>query len=288
VAHVGQEIINPRTGQRMRFVELTERQVRIETVNPPTTEREPLHVHPKQESGCDVATGSLVWEVAGQRRVVSAGESVTVPANTRHRFWNERREDARSTQFFRPALYTAAFFETLFGLAQQDQLDASGMPKFLPLMAMVGEFGDEIRPASPPWPVLRALAAAIGPLTRARGHHGASRWRHSSEFAHRTETTSGGELPLSSPRDRDWPPTPGCRGDRREALTADRCSQTEHDRVNDNDALSRFSKTSGAVGATSQTLASPVIAQELAGGGGADARDDERSSRATSAAPTPR
>jgi quercetin dioxygenase-like cupin family protein len=172
MAHVGQEIINPRTGQRLRFVELTERQLRIETVNPPTTEREPLHVHPKQESGCEVAAGSLVWEVAGQRRVVSAGESITVPANTPHRFWNEGREDARSTQFVRPALDTAAFFETLFALAQRDQLDASGMPKLLPLMAMVGEFGDEIRPVSPPWPVLRALAVAIGPLAKVRGHHG--------------------------------------------------------------------------------------------------------------------
>jgi hypothetical protein len=41
-------------------------------------------------------------------------------------------------------------------------------------------------------------------------------------------------------------------------------------------SLSLLSKTSGAVGASSQTLASPVIAQELAGGGGADARDDVR------------
>jgi mannose-6-phosphate isomerase-like protein (cupin superfamily) len=172
MAHVGHEITNPRTGQRMKFVEMTERELRIESVNPPTDQREPLHVHPNQESGCEVTAGSLVWEIAGERRVVGAGESITVPTNTPHRFWNEGREDARSIQFFRPALDIAAFFETLFALAQRDQLDASGMPRLLPLMAMVGEFGAEIRPVSPPWPVLRALAAALGPLARIRGHHG--------------------------------------------------------------------------------------------------------------------
>lgn len=172
MAQVGQEITNPRTGQRMKFIELTERELRIETVNPPTEGREPPHVHPNQLSGCEVIAGSLVWEVAGQRRVVDAGDSITVPANTPHRFWNETREEARSIQFFRPALDTAAFFETLFALAQRDQLDASGMPKLLPLMAMVSEFGNETRPLSPPWPVLRALAAALSSLARIRGHHG--------------------------------------------------------------------------------------------------------------------
>lgn len=172
MAHVGQEISNPRTGQRMKFVELSERELRIETVNPPTAEREPLHVHPKQESGCEVTAGSLTWEVAGERRVVGAGESITVPAGAPHRFWNDGPGDAYAVQFFRPSLDTAAFFESLFALAQHGQLRAGGMPKLLPMMAMVGEFGDEIRPVTPPWPVLRALAAAVRPLARASGHRG--------------------------------------------------------------------------------------------------------------------
>jgi len=172
MAHQGQEITNPRTGQHMKFLQISPDELRIDTLNPPSSIREPVHVHPRQESGAAVLSGEVVFEVERERRSVSAGETITIPANTPHHFWNESPSDARSIQFFRPALDTAAFFETLFALAQRDQLDNNGMPKLLPLAAMVSEFGQEIRPLSPPWPLLRALAAVLAPIARVRGHHG--------------------------------------------------------------------------------------------------------------------
>ncbi len=96
-----------------------------------------------------------MFEVDGERRELQAGESLEVPADTLHRFWNESGEEARSIQVFEPALDIASFFETLFALAQRDELDDKGMPGTLQLAVMVPEFGDEIRPASPPLPVLR-------------------------------------------------------------------------------------------------------------------------------------
>jgi quercetin dioxygenase-like cupin family protein len=170
MAHLGQEISNPRTGQRMKFVELERGSLRIENVSPATSEREPLHVHPKQESGAELLSGSLVFEVEGTCRHLGPGDSISIPANTTHRFWNESEEDARWLGFFHPALSTADFFETLFALAGQDKLDASGMPRPLQLAVMVPEFADEIRPTRPPWPVLRAAATILGPLARARGY----------------------------------------------------------------------------------------------------------------------
>jgi hypothetical protein len=119
-----------------------------------------------------VLSGSLVFEIAGERRFVGAGESVTIPANTPHRFWNAAPDDAQAVQYFRPGLETAAFFETLFALAQRDELDDKGMPKLLSLVLLVGEFGEEIRPVTPPWPLLRTMASALAPIARARGHHG--------------------------------------------------------------------------------------------------------------------
>jgi len=60
----------------------------------------------------------------------------------------------------------------MFALAQQDKLDAKGMPRTLQLAVMVPEFGDEIRPLSPPWPSLRVLTAVLGPVARLRGYRG--------------------------------------------------------------------------------------------------------------------
>ena len=124
-----------------------------------------------RQSGRDGWPGAstLVFGVAGKQRRIGPGETIRVPPNTPHRFWNDRPEDARSIQFFRPALDIASFFETMFALAAQDKLDAKGMPRPLQLAVMVPEFGNEIRPTSPPWPILKALTANLAPLARRRG-----------------------------------------------------------------------------------------------------------------------
>jgi quercetin dioxygenase-like cupin family protein len=170
MAKQGQHIENPRTGQRMTFVELTDELLRIDTVNPPTRRHEPLHVHPKQESGTEVLSGSLVFEIGGERRRIAAGESVSIPPNTPHRFYNDGDTDAHHIQFFRPALDIASLFETAFALEQQGKVGADGMPAPLQLAVMVPEFGDELRPVRPPWPVLRALSAVLAPIARRRGY----------------------------------------------------------------------------------------------------------------------
>jgi len=156
----------------MTCVRISEQELRIDSVNPPTDEREPSHVHPKQESGAELVSGSLVFEVDGVERRVGQGESIRIPTNTRHRFWNDGDEDAHSIQFFRPALDIASFFETFFTLAERGQLDAKGMPSLLQLAVLVPEFSDEIRTVSPPWPVTRAMTAVLGPVARRRGYRG--------------------------------------------------------------------------------------------------------------------
>jgi quercetin dioxygenase-like cupin family protein len=169
---MGTAIHNPRTGQRMVFVTDEPGLLEIESVNPPTGTPEPEHVHPAQDSGARVTAGVMVFEVDGVRRRVGAGESIEIPANTRHRFWNEGAEDAHALQWFRPALKSRAFFETLFALAQDGKLDDSGMPTLLQIAAMIPVFSDEIRPTRPPWPVQRAAAAVLGPVARLRGYRG--------------------------------------------------------------------------------------------------------------------
>jgi quercetin dioxygenase-like cupin family protein len=154
----------------MTFIELREDLLRIETVNPPSDDREPLHVHPCQESGAEVLSGSLVFEVDGTRTTLAPGESISIPANARHRFWNEGNGNAHAIQYFRPALAIGDFFETLFALGAAGKLDARGMPRPLQLAVMVPEFGREIRPAGIPWPVLRSLALLLRPIARARGY----------------------------------------------------------------------------------------------------------------------
>ena len=123
MAKAGDEIANPRTGQRMVFLETREENdgelVRIDSYNPPTGIPEPEHIHPFQESGAEVLSGSLRFSVGGEQRSLKAGESITIPANTPHNFWNDGEEEAHAVQWFRPALKIDRFFEMLFGPGRQ-------------------------------------------------------------------------------------------------------------------------------------------------------------------------
>jgi Cupin domain len=173
MAHLNQTISNPRTGQRMTFVELSEDLLKIDSISPSRADgREPGHVHPQQESGAEVLSGSLVFEVDGEERRIGPGESISIPANIPHRFWNEGEEDVHAIQFFKPALGTAAFFETYFELVRRGDLTRSGDLPLLQVAVMVPEFSDEIRLTRPPWPVIRALSDGLGPIARWRGLEG--------------------------------------------------------------------------------------------------------------------
>jgi quercetin dioxygenase-like cupin family protein len=81
----GQQISNPRTGQRMTLISADPAELRLDTFNPPTAVREPVHVHPRQESGAELLSGTLVFELAGERREIGAGEKIAIAANTPHR-----------------------------------------------------------------------------------------------------------------------------------------------------------------------------------------------------------
>ncbi len=164
------EIVNPRTGQRMRFERSTGGALlRIETTNPPGP-AEPEHVHPKQESSAEVLAGTLHFSVRGAVRAVGAGEKIVIPPNTPHYFWNEGPDEAHAIQELRPALQTEQFFRTYFALARDGKTDETGMPGFLQLVALVPAFADEIRPTRPPWPALRLLALILAPIARWRGY----------------------------------------------------------------------------------------------------------------------
>lgn len=167
------EIFNPRTGQRMRFLQTAAdtdgELLRIETVNPPTGVAEPLHVHPFQETHAALVAGTLRFVVAGEERRLGPGDELTIPAGTPHSFVNDGDTDAVAIQEARPALRTAEFFETYFRLAERGELDDHGSPSLLRFALLGPEFADEIRLVSPPWPVQRALFALLGPVARLRG-----------------------------------------------------------------------------------------------------------------------
>lgn len=202
MAKAGDEISNPRTGQRMVFLQASQETngglLRNESYLPPAGDAEPEHVHPFQQSGAEVISGSLRFRVGGEERSLEAGESITIPANTPHFFWNDGEEEAHFIGWFRPALRIDRFFEAFFGLAQDGKLNEKGLPSMLQLAVMVPHFGDEIRLTSPPWAVQKATFGALAPIGRLLGYrpeypypHGGGGDEASASEGARVSTISG-------------------------------------------------------------------------------------------------
>lgn len=174
MARQGDKITNARTGQTMIFLqtgkETNGRLLEIESFNPKSDMREPMHLHPKQESSAKVITGKLHFLVNGNEQIIGPGESTTIPAGARHCFWNEEDVVAHSIQQFKPALHIDEFFETFFALAGDGKLSAKGMPPFLQLPLMGLKHKDEIRVVSPPWPVQLLTYWILAPVSYLTGH----------------------------------------------------------------------------------------------------------------------
>ncbi len=170
----GDHIINQRTGQRMIFLktwaETNGTQLQIECFSPSTTAREPEHLHPYQENRFHVISGVLWFSIHGKTTIATAGDTVSVPKNVPHRFWNAGNKEAHYIQEFFPALRTDRLFETFFALAKNGQLNKKGIPNIFRLSLIMLEHEKEIRPVKPSWEIQKMLFRIFAPVGRLLGY----------------------------------------------------------------------------------------------------------------------
>jgi mannose-6-phosphate isomerase-like protein (cupin superfamily) len=87
----------------------------------------PTHLHPDQDEHFEVEAGAMLFVLAGEQRVVRAGEVLDIPRGTPHRARNASRADPATVRWeTRPALRTTEFFSTAARLGdQRSVLDAA-------------------------------------------------------------------------------------------------------------------------------------------------------------------
>lgn len=174
MARQGDQIKNERTGQKMIFLQTGKETngslLEIETFNPKSEMREPIHIHPKQESNAKVISGKLHFLVNGKEHIVGPGEQIVIPARVPHCFWNEDDTEAHSIQQFSPALTIDEFFESFFALAEDGKLSDKGMPPFLQLPLLGLKHKNDIRVTNPPWAVQLLTYWMLAPVSYLAGY----------------------------------------------------------------------------------------------------------------------
>ena len=179
MAHAGQIIHNPVSGERIEFLrtaadtdgELLEFELELAADG-----RVPgAHVHPAQEERFHVLEGTMKFRLGLRTIVAEAGDSVVVPAGRVHRFANAGDGRARARVEVVPALDMEELLCTTAELAHEGNVLSSGMPKPLHLALFVERFRREVRAPFPPAWMVRVLPAPLAAMGRRRGH--AERYR---------------------------------------------------------------------------------------------------------------
>jgi len=174
MAHAGQTIHNPVSGERIHFLRTaadTDGEL-LELVLELTPDgRVPgAHVHPEQEERFEVLEGRMRFRLGLRTIVAEAGETVVVPAGRMHKFANDGDEPARVRVEVAPALDMEDLLCTTAELAGEGAVMRSGMPKPLHLSLFVQRFRREVRAPFPPDSLVQALMAPLRGMARRRGY----------------------------------------------------------------------------------------------------------------------
>jgi quercetin dioxygenase-like cupin family protein len=175
MAHVGQTLVNPASGERITFrrtaAQTGGRLVTID-LELPQGRRVPggLHIHPLQEERFEVVQGTMRFRIRRRRITAGPGEVVVVPRQVPHDFANVGEGTALVRVDIRPALKMEQLFETAVALAEEGRTMMKGIPRPLDLALFVREFEQEVQAALPPlW--LQGLALApLRWIARRRGY----------------------------------------------------------------------------------------------------------------------
>jgi quercetin dioxygenase-like cupin family protein len=172
MAHAGDVIENPVTGQRLVFL-VTSADSRgelfaAEGIFPPGGFAGAPHIHPDQDERFEVLAGEAGFDVDGHRQVLGPGETLDLPRGTKHTFANAGQDEMRVRFEFRPALpSTERFYEIYFAFAQQGRVNAKAMPGLLDIAIVWPVISEHAVLATPPAAIQHALFRVLAPLARA-------------------------------------------------------------------------------------------------------------------------
>ncbi len=175
MAHVGQVIEHPLSGERLTFLETAATTggdlLKISVEMAPGGILGRPHVHPRAQEEFEVLSGRIQLTTDGETRVAEAGDNIIVPRGAGHIWGNPFDDLATITVALRPALKMETFFETLFGLASDGKLNTkTQMPSFLQMVLMLHDYREDIGLPGVAGIATRGLGLVLAPLARARGY----------------------------------------------------------------------------------------------------------------------
>ncbi|WP_205780556.1 cupin domain-containing protein [Mucilaginibacter limnophilus] len=106
----GKLLINPVTGQNIKFIQTTKdtsgQLLEMESTFKAGSQQPIEHYHPYQHEDFKVLEGELQVKIGSERRTLRSGDSLHIPANQPHAMWNVSTAKAVVNWQVRPAMDT--------------------------------------------------------------------------------------------------------------------------------------------------------------------------------------
>jgi mannose-6-phosphate isomerase-like protein (cupin superfamily) len=166
MAHTGQIISNPVSGETIAFRHISDECLAFDLHLTPDGHVPGMHVHPEQTERFEVVEGRMKFRLGLKTIEAGPGEVVTVPAGAAHKFVNAGDEPVIARVEVRPALKMAELLETTVKLAEAGRTTRKGMPRPTALALFTKEFRREVRAPFPPAWMQRATLAPLGWMAR--------------------------------------------------------------------------------------------------------------------------
>ncbi len=168
-------IENPLAGERVTFLATAEETngeyVRIRNETSAGARGTVLHYHLAYTEAFKVLKGTLDVCVGTKENhlVLAEGESVLVPLNTAHRFWNSSTEPVVFEVEIKPARNFEKAIRAHFGLVQDGKTNEKAIPKNIFELALINELSESYIVGMPLF-LQKRIFGALARIARWRGY----------------------------------------------------------------------------------------------------------------------
>lgn len=171
MTYEGEELTHPISGDRLRYLEVSGEEFRVEQFRMPGKFSLESHYHKEQTEGFEVLAGKARYIANGKEGTLVAGESISFPPGTPHvNPWNDGTEELHIIQSMRPAMDFAVVHKTLIVGAGRGYVRPDGRTKLLAMAVVMGQAKGKTYSASLPEWLQRVAIAVLGPIGRLMGY----------------------------------------------------------------------------------------------------------------------
>jgi quercetin dioxygenase-like cupin family protein len=170
MAIAGQTITNPLTREHITFLKTARdtggQLLAFDCRVAPGGIRLPAHAHGNQEERFTMLSGTLHVLLGEKLHVLSAGQTLVLPARIQHQWWNASEDEVHFRVEVAPSLELEAMLEAVCGMARDGKLNAAGMPTNLFEMVNLARLSDIYVAGIPVWlqKIIVDMISAIGLL----------------------------------------------------------------------------------------------------------------------------